>query len=135
MAVTGLLAAALLSASPAWAFVGVTEAGLRVFVDRASIADHAAPAGGVLRRVAVRLGSPGTIVGSIVEVVQGEEIDCAAGRWRLLDYAAYDDAGAVVQHRAAPDPAMPLVAFAAGSLGATIRDAVCDGRAAAGVAR
>ncbi len=127
---TGLLAAALLSATPSWDFVGVTRAGLRVFVDRASIADRQA-----LRHVMVRLGSPGAIVGTIVEVTQGEEIDCAANRWRLLDYAAYDDAGAIVQRRAAPDPPMPLVAIADDSLGATIRDAVCDRASAPGAGR
>ena len=127
---TGLFAAALLSASPSWDYVGESEAGLRVFVDRASIVDRDG-----LRHAAVRLGSPGTIVGTIVEVVQGEEIDCAANRWRLLDYAAYDDAGKIVQHRAAPDPPRPLVAIAADSLGATIRDAVCGKASVAGAGR
>lgn len=119
-----LIAAALLapavSAAPDWDFIGTTDSALRIFVDNAATRDV-----GGLRRVTVRVGSPRAFVGSIVEVVQTEELDCARGRWRLLGFDARDAAGAVVQHHPDPVPPMTLVPIARGTIAAAVRDAVC----------
>ena len=116
MAVLGL---ALAQPAPAWAFIGVTRSGLRMFVDRASVRG----ANGMVEAT-VRLGSPGSIVGTIVEVTERDQLDCTNGRWRMLAFEAFDADGAVVQRGG---PAGEMLPVQAGSMGEAIRDAVCAG--------
>ena len=112
-----ILGLALAQPAPAWEFIGVTASGLRLFVDRASVRKEDG-----LIEVSVRLGSPTAIVGRIVEATERDQLDCGRDRWRMLAFEAFDAAGAVVD-RGRPGGAMLPVR--AGSMGATIRDALC----------
>lgn len=117
------LSVALAAPAPSWDFIGTSTSGLRMFVDRGSIRQV-----GGLAEADVRLGSPRTIAGRIVEVIEREEIDCARPRWRMLRYEAFDETGAIVGRGS---PAGDLLPVAQGSIGEAIRDAVCAGLAPA----
>lgn len=108
---------------PLWESVGISATGLRIFIDRASVTDK-----DDLRSVRVRVGSPGRIVGRIVEVRQSEEFDCMRRQWRLRAFEALDEDGATID-RSPPDPPIPaMVPIETGSIGAAVYEAVCDDR-------
>ena len=118
-AALALLAASV--AAPNWASVGISETGLRIFIDRNSVRDVAG-----LRQVRVRLGSPRTIMRNIVEVRQDEEFDCTGNRWRLVGYEALDENDKVVA-RSAPDHARgALLTIDDKSINGAVRDFICD---------
>ena len=100
--------------------VGISESGLRVFIDRASIVRS-----GALREATVRMGSPRTIVGRIVEVHQREQFDCRRRRWRLIRFRAFDAAGATVAATKPGSPVNPAIPIASGSISSTVFEQVC----------
>ena len=101
----------------AWLPIGVSDSRLRIFVQRDSLRVYGD------RRVArIRIGSPGTITGSIVLVYQDEAIDCRARSWRLVAFDARDADGRVVKRGAVDKPTLPVVA---GTIGAAVVSAVC----------
>lgn len=112
-------------ADTAWASVGVSASGLRVFVDRTSIKDVEG-----LRQVRVRLGSPRVITGTIVEVRQDEEFDCAGNRWRLRGYVALDEADKVVARSLPSAKPGALLAIDDGAINGAVRDFICPQAAA-----
>ena len=117
------LAIAIADPGPSWDYIGMSQSGLRIFVDRASVMVV-----GSTRDVMVRLGSPGTITGKIVVVQQRQEQVCAAKRWRQLSYRAFDADGNVVAQSptgAAPTPSLPVEPD---SISEAVHDAVCPNR-------
>lgn len=103
--------------APDWEFIGTTSSGLRMFIDRASLRS----ADGLVEAT-VRIGSPTSIAGDVVEVTERNQLDCRGRRWRMLEFEAFGADGTVVK-RGRPGGAMLPVRQ--DSMGATIRDAVC----------
>jgi hypothetical protein len=101
----------------------MSQSGLRIFVDRASVATA-----GAIRDVMVRLGSPGTITGKVVVVQQREEQDCTAKRWRQLSYKAFDADGNVVSQSDVATPATRSLPLEPNSISEAVHDAVCPNR-------
>lgn len=113
------LSLTLAQPAPAWEFIGTTNSGLRMFVDRASVRSV-----NDLVEATVRLGSPTRIVGDVVEVTERDQLDCARRRWRMLEFDALDAGGSVVRHGT---PGGGMLPVEAGSMGDAIRQAVCVG--------
>ena len=117
-----LLAGSGSAASPQWDFIGTSDSGLRIFVDRSSVI----PRGGIFR-VTVRLGAPRAIVGKIVLARQTQDQNCKARTWRQVGFEALDDSGSIVARSTAGAPPSPFLPIEPRSVAAAVHDAVCPG--------
>ncbi|BAI96728.1 hypothetical protein Sj15T_11830 [Sphingobium sp. TA15] len=110
----------VVSQSEQWEMIGTTNSGVRILVDAGSIQSS-----GPERTATIRLGSPGSLAGKIVEARQYERFDCATRHWALLGYVAYADDGSVVDHKS-PGPAPATMApVVPDTIGEAVLDFVC----------
>lgn len=100
--------------------IGVTNSSVRILVDTRSIQPS-----GPLRTATIRLGSPRSLAGRIVETRQYQRFDCAARRWALLGYEAYDENGKVIDRKPSGSASASMESVTTNSLGETVLDFVC----------